>query len=236
MLQHPPALQRPFPAPLPLFKAGERAKLKVIAEIKRASPSEGLIRQDFRPIEHAKDYIANGAAALSVLTDQLFFQGDLQLIPSIRPASSVPILRKDFIIDRLQIDQSYQAGADGILLIVAILTKQELTALYQHARELGLFVLVEVHDLQELELALEAEVEIIGINNRDLKTFQVRLENSLELAERIPASLYKVSESGIFAQEHMRIMQKAGFDAVLVGSHFMRAASPGQSLQQLLQF
>jgi len=211
--------------------------LKVIAELKKASPSEGLIRSDFDVLSLAKDYVENGADFLSVLTDVQFFQGDPKFLEILHSEKSiaVPLLRKDFFIDPLQIDQSYSLGADGILLIVALLPKNELKRLYLHAQQLGLFILTEVHTQQELQIALDLGVEMIGVNNRNLDTFQVDLKTSLDLAPQIPQGVYKVSESGIHSGKEMQVLQNAGFDAVLIGTDFMRSPSPGKRLKQMKQ-
>lgn len=210
----------------------------VIAEIKKASPSKGLIRAEFDAAQLAKSYFAGGAAALSVLTDEPFFQGSLRNLELASTAVPLPCLRKDFIVDEYQIAEARAHHADAILLIAAALSDGELQRFAQVARALSLDVLVEVHTADELERVLTALGEIgadaIGVNNRDLHSFQVRLETSLELAERIPPSVVRVTESGIASQEDITRLRTAGFDAFLIGESLMRQADPGAALALLL--
>jgi len=210
--------------------AGQAA---VIAEIKKASPSKGLLRADFQPAQIARSYEAAGAACLSVLTDVEFFQGSDEYLRAARAACSLPVLRKDFTIDPYQVYESRVLGADCILLIVAALSDAQLIELNGLATDVGLDVLVEVHDGRELERALQLEVPLVGINNRDLRTFETRLETTLELLPRIPAGRVVVTESGIHDREDVQRMRRAGVSAFLVGETFMKATDPGACLARL---
>lgn len=205
----------------------------VIAEIKKASPSKGVIRPDFNPAEIARDYEQGGAACLSVLTDIDFFQGADEYLQAAREAVSLPVIRKDFMIDPWQIVESRAIGADCVLLIVAALEKEELHALNNSARALGLDVLVEVHDRAELELALELPNTLIGINNRNLHNFEVSLDVTFSLLENMPEDKIVVTESGILDKSHVQMMQEHGVNSFLVGESFMRADSPGEKLREL---
>ncbi len=205
-----------------------------IAEIKRASPSRGLLRDPFEPIEIAVDYESNGAAAVSVLTEQHYFQGSMKHLESVRRSISRPVLRKDFILDPYQVYESAAGCADALLLIAAILTPRRLLKLKQLADRLGLEVLVEVHDRQELKVALDAGAGLIGVNNRNLKTFEVNLSTSMELAPHIPESVVSVSESGIRAPGDIRQLREAGFDAFLIGELLMKSDQPGRALRELM--
>jgi indole-3-glycerol phosphate synthase len=210
----------------------------VIAEVKKASPSKGLIRADFDPAWLAARYQAGGAAALSVLTDEPFFQGSLRNLELASAAVSLPCLRKDFMVDEYQIAEARAHHGDAILLIAAALTNAELKRFAQAAHEFALDVLVEVHTGDELDRVLEAlgesGADAIGVNNRNLKTFEVRLETSIELAGRIPASVMRVAESGIFASADLTRLRTAGFDAFLIGESLMRQPDPGAALAALL--
>lgn len=210
----------------------------VIAEIKKASPSKGLIRADFDAAWLAERYYVGGAAALSVLTDQPFFQGSLRNLELASAAVPLPCLRKDFIVDEYQIVEARAHHADAILLIAAALSDVELKHFSEVARELSLDVLVEVHTAGELDRVLstlgETGADAIGVNNRNLKTFEVRLETSLELVERIPAGVVRVAESGITNSEDVVRLRKAGFDAFLIGESLMRQPDPGAALASLL--
>lgn len=206
---------------------------RVIAEVKRRSPSKGEIRPDLDPVACAKAYVEAGAAAISVLTDEHFFGGHLDHLGAVRAAVDVPLLRKDFVIDAYQIDQARVAGADAILLIVAALEADSLGELRAHARDLGLDVLVEVHDEAELELALAAGTDLLGINNRNLRTFQVDLTTSERLAARVPEGVVWVAESGIHTAADVERLRRAGADAVLVGESLMRAPDVGAALRTL---
>ena len=205
----------------------------VIAEIKKASPSKGVIRPDFNPASIAGSYAAHGAACLSVLTDVKFFQGSHDFLRQARAACSLPVLRKDFIIDPFQVVESRALGADCILLIVAALKPAQLRDLEALAHQLGMDVLVEVHDARELDIALELNTPLLGINNRNLRTFEVSLQNTLDLLPRIPAGKRVITESGIVTPEDVQTMRSRGVDAFLVGETFMRAAEPGAELQRL---
>lgn len=205
----------------------------VIAEIKKASPSKGVIRADYDPGEIAKSYEKHGAACLSVLTDIDFFQGADEHLISARSAVSLPVIRKDFIVDGYQLAESRAMGADCILLIVAALDQRELVALNVEAQALGLDVLVEVHNKVELERALELPNELIGINNRDLHTFEVSLDTTLSLLSGIPRERTVITESGILAKVDVALMRENGVNAFLVGESFMRASEPGQKLGEL---
>jgi indole-3-glycerol phosphate synthase len=210
----------------------------VIAEIKKASPSKGLIRADFDPEWLARRYRAGGAAALSVLTDEPYFQGSLRNLELASAAAHLPCLRKDFMVDEYQIVEARAHRADAILLIAAALTGAELRHLAQVAHGFSLDVLVEVHIAEELDRVLdvlgESGADAIGVNNRDLKSFEVSLETSLDLVGRIPPSVVRVTESGIFTAEHVTSLRNAGFTAFLIGESLMRQADPGAALEALL--
>jgi indole-3-glycerol phosphate synthase len=208
---------------------------RIIAEIKRSSPSKGLIRADFSPVVIARDYAHHGASAISVLTEEHFFQGSLTYLEEIKAAVAVPLLRKDFIIDRYQVTEARSYGADAILLIAALLDRSLLRELREAAAALSLDTLVEVHNEEELECALEAGAEIIGINNRDLKTFEVSLATTERLAPRVPAGTLTICESGIDGAEQIRQVERWGIHTFLVGESLMRAPSPGEKLQELLR-
>ena len=212
--------------------AGEPA---VIAEIKRASPSKGVLRPDFHPAEIARSYAAHGAACLSVLTDVDFFQGADAYLETARAACALPVIRKDFVIDPYQVHEARALGADCILLIVACLTDDQLSELSALAHELGMDVLTEVHDAAELYRALQVPGRLIGINNRDLRTFEVSLETTLSLLPDIPDDRLVVTESGILAPAHVQLMRRHGVHAFLVGEAFMRADDPGARLAELFR-
>lgn len=225
------------PAPRGFAKALEaKAPRAVIAEIKKASPSKGLIREDFDVAWLAERYAAGGAACLSVLTDRDFFQGDDDFLALARQACELPVLRKDFIIDTIQVDQARAMGADCILLIAAALNTELMAELAARAFELGMDVLAEVHDSEELERALELpERTILGINNRDLHTFETTLDTSIDLRDTIPADRPVVSESGIHTPADLARLSNAGFGAFLIGESFMREPDPGEALAALLE-
>lgn len=208
----------------------------VIAEIKKASPSKGVLRTDFSPHWIATRYEAAGAACLSVLTDVSFFQGHLDHLKQARSACALPVLRKDFIIDAYQVFEARAAGADAILLIAAALTRKAMHALCALAQSLGMAVLVEVHDEKELEEALTLPTPLIGINNRNLRTFEVNLETTLGLLKHCPADRICVTESGILSDQDVALMKAHDVHAFLVGEAFMRAADPGQALQSVFGF
>lgn len=206
----------------------------IIAEIKKASPSKGLIRADFHVAEMARELADAGASALSVLTDEKYFQGSLSNLEIASREVAIPCLRKDFTVDEFQIIEARAHGADAILLIVAALSQPDLVSLHRHAQILELDVLCEVHDAPEMERALDAGCKLIGVNNRNLHTFQVDLATSLDLAGRMPQSVTKVSESGIEKGEDIARLHDAGFDAFLIGESLMRARHPGDALRELL--
>ena len=205
----------------------------VIAEVKKASPSKGVLRADFDPAAIGASYARGGAACLSVLTDVQFFQGAPEYLDDARRASGLPALRKDFIVDEYQVAQARAWGADCILLIVAALAPAQLAELEAAARELGMAVLVEVHDARELEAALAMKTRLIGINNRDLRSFEVRLSTTLDLLPRVDSSRLVITESGILAPADVVAMRAAGVHAFLVGEAFMRAPDPGAALAEL---
>ena len=210
--------------------AGQAA---VIAEIKKASPSKGVLREDFRPADIARSYAAGGAACLSVLTDIDFFQGSDTYLQQARAACDLPVIRKDFIVDPYQVVEARTIGADCILLIAACLDDQQLHALNDQAHELGMDVLIEVHDGAELERALRTDNHLIGINNRNLRTFEVSLQTTLDLLARIPDGRLVVTESGILEPADVALMRENGVHTFLVGEAFMRAAEPGERLREL---
>jgi len=206
---------------------------RIVAEIKRRSPSRGEIRADFDPVAIAKAYAEAGAAAISVLTDEPGFGGSLEVLRQVRAAVDLPLLRKDFVIDPYQLDEARLAGADAALLIVAALSPGQLEALRAHAESLGLDVLVEVHDANELEVALGMGARVIGINNRDLTTFEVDLATTEALAPRVSADAVVVAESGIFTPADVARLEAAGAHAHLVGESLMREPDPGRALAAL---
>ena len=222
---------RPFAAAIASrLKAGEPA---VIAEVKKASPSKGLIRADFDPAGIARSYQAGGAACLSVLTDVDFFQGSDAYLQQARAACSLPVLRKDFMIDAWQVYEARVLGADCILLIVGALDDRQLAELTTLALGLGMDVLVEVHDIDELERALQVPAPLLGINNRDLRTFEVSLDTTLGMQHAVPRDRILVTESGIGGPADVQRMRAAGVDAFLVGEAFMRDSDPGSALRRL---
>ena len=206
----------------------------IIAEVKKASPSKGIIRKDFDPVEIARTYETNGAVALSVLTDSEFFQGSFDFLKKIRLHTELPLLDKDFIIDPYQIYQARYFGADAILLIAAVLTDYQLKSFLDLANELGIAALVEVHTFDELQRVLLTKSPIIGINNRDLTTFKVTIETSLQMVKYIPDGTIVVSESGIDSKGAIKKLYAAGFDAFLIGEALMRARNIGSKLSELL--
>jgi indole-3-glycerol phosphate synthase len=205
----------------------------VIAEVKKASPSKGVLRADFRPAEIAASYAAGGAACLSVLTDREYFQGAPEYLQAARAACALPVLRKDFLVDPYQVFEARATGADAILLIVAALSLGEMQEMEGIARELGMAVLVESHDGVELDLALQLATPLIGINNRNLRSFEVSLDTTIGLLPRIPADRLVITESGILAPADVARMRASGVHAYLVGEAFMRAAEPGAELKAL---
>jgi len=219
----------------PFLQALRSRSTAIIAEIKKASPSKGLLQPDFHPETIAQAYEEGGAACLSVLTDRRYFQGSLNDLQTARNATALPALRKEFTIDRLQIFESAAHGADALLLIAAILNVQELRSFRELATELGLAALVEVHNEAELERAIDSGAEIIGVNNRNLETFEVSLDVSLRLSGKMPDTVLRVSESGIFRREDIELLQGAGFRAFLVGESLMKSADPASALRSLSQ-
>ncbi len=208
-------------------------KSAVIAEIKKASPSKGIIREDFRPADIAKNYEQGGAACLSVLTDVEYFQGSPEYLKQARAACTLPVLRKDFMIDTYQVYEARAMGADCILLIAAALDLATMRKLEQIAHDLGMAVLVEVHNGEELVLALQLETPLLGINNRNLRTFEVTLDTTLGLLPRIPQNKIVVTESGIFTADDVALMRKNNVHTFLVGEAFMRQPEPGIELAKV---
>ena len=211
----------------------QKRRPAVIAEIKKASPSRGVLRANFDPAAIARSYEKSGAACMSVLTDKEFFQGDAEHLKVARAACALPALRKDFVIDPWQVHESRMFGADCILLIAACLSREEMLDLERVAHSLGMAVLVEVHDRDELEKAAALKTPLLGINNRDLKTFETRLETTIDLLPRVPKGRIVVTESGILAPADVARMRSHGVETFLVGEAFMRAAEPGDALKAL---
>jgi indole-3-glycerol phosphate synthase len=209
-------------------------RLRVIAELKRASPSRGLLRHHYRRREIASGYAAGGASALSVLTEENYFLGSTQDLAEVRQAVDIPVLRKDFILDSYQVYESVAAGADALLLIVAALPELDLRSLLDLCQQLRIAALVEVHTEAELERAAEAGAQIIGVNNRNLKTMEVNLETSFQLRAKMPQGCLAVSESGIKTVLDLRRISEAGFNAVLMGERLMAQSDPGETLHELL--
>lgn len=206
----------------------------LIAEVKKASPSAGLIRPDFDPVGIARAYEASGAACISVLTDEKFFQGHLDFLRAIRQEVSIPVLRKDFILDRYQILEGRVAGADCVLLIAECLTDAELADLYAYTRELGMHALIELYDPGNLPRVLKVAPELVGVNNRDLRTFKVDLGHSTRLRDQVPRSILFVSESGIERRSDVETLEAGSVEAILVGETLMRSADIGVKVRELL--
>ena len=216
------------------FRAALAARAPaIIAEVKKASPSKGVLAHDFDPVRIARAYQQGGAAALSVLTDETFFQGSLADLQAAREAVSLPAIRKDFTIDACQILEAAAHGADAILLIAAILTERELRDFREAAARYRMNALIEVHDRRELETAIAAGADLIGVNNRNLATFEVKLETSVDLAQYMPAGAVLVSESGIHNESDIRRLRAAGYTAFLVGEHLMKSGDPAGALRKL---
>ncbi|MCH8557305.1 MAG: indole-3-glycerol phosphate synthase TrpC [Balneolia bacterium] len=209
-------------------------QVKIIAEVKKASPSKGIIREDFEPVKTAVQYNEGGAAAISVLTEPRFFQGDLEYLKSIRPEVDLPLLRKDFIIDFYQIEEARAYGADAILLIVGITSGAQLEELHHAATEAGLKCLVECYTQEEYETLSFNQVEILGVNNRNLKNFDVDLHRGLEILSQAPEGVIRVSESGITSPDDLNIIAEYNCDAALIGEHFMRQPHPGDAVKRIL--
>jgi indole-3-glycerol phosphate synthase len=239
--------QRKMPASVlrerPLFHTPTRdfagsltgSSRRIIAEVKRASPSKGLIRDNCEPVEVAKDYAGHGASAISVLTEERFFQGSLSYLEQIRGTVALPLLRKDFIIDPYQLTEARSYGADAVLFIAALLEPSRLRELREQATALSLDMLVEVHTEEELNAAIKAGAQLVGINNRDLKTFEVSLATTERLAPLIPTGMVAVCESGIDTVEQIRRVEELGIHVFLIGEALMRAARPGKKLKELLE-
>ncbi len=217
----------------PFAEALRSVRPALIAEIKKASPSKGVLAADFNPAVIAQAYERGGAAALSVLTDRKFFQGSLDDLCAARRATRLPVLRKDFVIDEWHVTEAAAHGADAVLLIAAILPLRRLTGLREHAEQFRMDALVEVHDEDELAKALDSGARLIGVNNRDLRTFDVSLETSFRLVRRIPEGVIKISESGIESREQIRQLAAEGFDGFLLGEHLMKAPDPEAALRAL---
>lgn len=225
--------------PLPLrFKdallPSPDGRVRVIAEVKKASPSKGVIREDFNHLEIAETYQRNGASALSVLTDRKFFQGSIDYLSEIRHAVSIPLLRKDFVVDEYQIFEARGYGADAVLLIAAVLDDKEMHDFVELSLNLGLAPLVEVHDEAELERALKTDAELIGINNRNLQTFKTDINTTVRLIGSIPEDRIVISESGINTREDINLLKDAGVDAFLIGEALMREADIGKKLREFV--
>ncbi len=226
---------RDVPAALDFYAAiANHNQVRLIAEVKKASPSKGVIRADFEPVAIAKCYADNGAAAISVLTDVDFFQGSLDYLRSIRREVSIPLLRKDFILCKYQILEARAAGADAILLIAECLDQSTLQSLYDYARELGMHVLMELYEPSNLDRVLATGCPIVGINNRDLRTFEVDLHHTTRLAEKIGDDRCVVSESGIYSSDDVRMLRENSIDAILVGESLMRQVDIAAAVRQLI--
>lgn len=208
--------------------------IRLIAEVKKASPSAGIIRADFDPVAIAKTYEAHGASCISVLTDEQYFQGDLRYLRDVREAVRLPVLRKDFILDEYQLYEARAAGADAVLLIAECLDDASLRKLFQTALELGMTPLVELYDVENLPRVFDVGAKLIGVNNRDLRTFKVDLHHTIRLRERVPDECVLVGESGIRSREDVLLLQEAGVDAMLVGEQLMRQSDIGAAVEELL--
>lgn len=219
-----------------LKEKNERSEISLICEIKKASPSHGLIREDFDHLEIAKIYEKSGATCLSILTDEKYFMGSNQHLQDVRAISNLPILRKDFIIDTYQIYEAKMLGADCILLIVALLDDEKLRELEECAFDAGLSVLIEIHSEEELQRAAKLKSKLLGINNRDLKTLKVDIETSLLLCEKVPTDYVLVSESGIKDGLDVDLLQQAGINCFLIGEHFMRQKNIAKAVSDILKF
>ena len=223
------------PPPRDFFAAlAKPGPIRLIAEVKKASPSAGIIRSDFDPVAIARIYEAHGASCLSVLTDEPFFQGRLEYLEAVRAEVAIPVLRKDFILDSYQLLEARVAGADAVLLIAECLDDCNLRKLHNEAIELGMTPLVELYDPENLDRVLEAGATLIGVNNRDLRTFQVDLEHTLRLRPRVPDHCVMVSESGVKSHADVQRLEAAGVDAILVGESLMRQPDIGATVDQLL--
>ncbi|MHB0913323.1 MAG: indole-3-glycerol phosphate synthase TrpC [Armatimonadota bacterium] len=229
-----PEIRIDAPPPRDFAGALRGPGMRIIAEVKKASPSKGLIRPDFDPVAIARAYEGAGAHAVSVLTDEKYFQGSLDYLKAIRWAVDLPLLRKDFIIDPYQIREARASGADAVLLIVAALSAEELSEFRALAEGLGMAALVEVHTGEEIETAIACGAEVIGINNRNLQTFETSLSTTVELAARVPKDKILVSESGIFTRSDVEMLAGVGVSAILVGESLMRQPDPGEKVRELI--
>lgn len=225
---------RDFRAALAANPVSSGGAIKLIAEVKKASPSAGLIRQDFEPVALARTYEAHGASCISVLTDEQYFQGHLDYLTAVRGAVDIPVLRKDFILSEYQLLEARAAGADAVLLIAECLTAEELATLHLAANELGLTALVELYEPANLEAVLAAGATLIGVNNRNLHTFEVDLDHTLAIRQQVPAGKLLVGESGIRTRQDVQKLQEAGVDAILVGESLMRQHDIGAAVDALL--
>ncbi|MBD3320320.1 MAG: indole-3-glycerol phosphate synthase TrpC [Chitinivibrionales bacterium] len=232
--KHPAFRKRSSPCRSLIKELTENSLPGVLAEVKKASPSKGVICENFKPVEIAAAYEEGGALALSVLTDKHYFQGSLNYLESIREKAAIPVLRKDFIIDPLQVEQTAHSNADVMLLIAAAMSDPQLRELYSAADELGIESLFEVHTMEELERIMKLNPRLIGINNRDLASFNVDIATTVTLKKYIPEEIPVISESGIFTKEHARVVYDAGVRGVLVGESLMRSDSPGDLIQELV--
>lgn len=230
LLRHPPSS---LPLPRRFEEALHQPGVNIIAEIKRRSPSKGIIREDFDPVEIARAYTDHGACAISCLTEEDFFDGSLENLRRVRSVTPLPLLRKDFIFDRYQLFEAWHAGADAVLLIAAMLEPALFKDLLEEAYSLGLDVLVEVHNQSEVEMVMAFDTRILGINNRNLRTFVTTLQTSLDLAAALPDSVTLVSESGIRTSADIRTLREAGFSAFLIGEELMRSVDLGAVLAEL---
>lgn len=219
---------------LSLRKALNNEGIAIIAEIKKASPSKSVIRADFNPVKIAREYVEGGAAALSILTDRRFFQGDIYYLTDVRPSVPIPILRKDFIIDSYQLTEAKAFGADAILLIASVLETERLRELHVEATELGLECLVEVHDERDLNIFDSIGISLVGINNRNLSNFSVDVGTTMRIASLLPPGVTVVSESGISSRADIENLAQHGIRAVLIGESLMRSPQPGEKLRSLL--
>jgi indole-3-glycerol phosphate synthase len=232
----PKKLTRGIPKPRKFLQAFRKGKMSLIAELKKASPSAGVIRQDFEPITLAKAYEESGASALSVLTDEKFFLGKLENLKLAKESTTIPVLRKDFIIDECQVIESRLAGADALLLIARVLEDSQLFRLLELTESMEMQALVEVHNAQEVERVLKTPARIIGINNRDLDTFQVDLRSTSDLIQKFPKLKERIviAESGIETREHIQVLKKAGVDGVLIGETLLRSRNIPAKIKELL--
>lgn len=212
----------------------QQGRVSLIAEVKKASPSKGVIRDDFDPVAIASTYARSGATCISVLTDEHFFQGHLDYLVNIRQAVSIPLLRKDFVLDEYQVVEARAAGADAVLLIAECLTPDRLVKLHRKIELLGMTALVELYDKRNISAVLACEPRLVGVNNRDLNTFEIDLMHSIRVKESLPQGIAMVSESGIFTQQHVQLMQENSVDAILVGESLMRSEDIAMAVKSLM--